>query len=326
MKKLIKSIPENIEYLEDTVFFKMLLDEYSKEIRRKLSPSDFMEDLFLLEDFDSFIKLKALTWELPILIDPKIIWRVNDLFYDFNRRYWFIIKSCDKYYVKIRSRLFWKDLKNPEKIAGIKKEMRKYLAAYHMSKRVFEWIFREGIEPGKNDPERYFNHLIETTNIVLDELPNPTMDAIVMAQLHDAIEDIPGVNYSTLAAIFWNYIAKWVEMLSKKEIEDFYLSKYDLELLERLPGSNKEWRKAQILNKAKDARVDNYFWHLDELDDNMLTVKFADRIHNLRTLSWLSRDKILRKVSETRKYFLPIAKKRNKVAFKLINKELSKLK
>jgi hypothetical protein len=61
MKKLIKSIPENIEYLEDTVFFKMLLDEYSKEIRRKLSPSDFMEDLFLLEDFDSFIKLKALT-------------------------------------------------------------------------------------------------------------------------------------------------------------------------------------------------------------------------------------------------------------------------
>jgi hypothetical protein len=29
-------------------------------------------------------------------------------------------------------------------------------------------------------------------------------------------------------------------MLSKKEIEDFYLSKYDLELLERLPGSNKE--------------------------------------------------------------------------------------
>lgn len=66
---------------------------------------------------------------------------------------------------------------------------------------------------------------------------------------------------------------------------------------------------------------------LDELTKNTLDVKFADRIHNLST-QWDPNDieNVERKVKETEKYFLDVAKEVNPEAYSKLKIELAKLK
>lgn len=74
--------------------------------------------------------------------------------------------------------------------------------------------------------------------------------------------------------------------------------------------------------QAKERRDDDYFGHLDELDDNCLDVKFADRIHNLRDNSGVGKKKKARTIEVTKKYFLALAKSRNPVAYELMMHEI----
>ncbi len=67
-----------------------------------------------------------------------------------------------------------------------------------------------------------------------------------------------------------------------------------------------------IRNMARSLRDEDYYGTMERLDDDTLDVKLADRIHNLRTTSKLTWEKILEIVQETEKYFLPVAKIRNK--------------
>lgn len=76
---------------------------------------------------------------------------------------------------------------------------------------------------------------------------------------------------------------------------------------------------------ARELRDEDYFWNMDQLDRDTLNVKFADRIHNLRTIYTLSKEDIKRKVKETKKYFLKVAKNRNPKAYELIIIELTKI-
>jgi len=53
-----------------------------------------------------------------------------------------------------------------------------------------------------------------------------------------------------------------------------------------------------------------YFERLVACDDeDVLKVKLADRIDNLRTITCWSKEKILKKLQETEKYIVPIAEK-----------------
>ena len=81
-----------------------------------------------------------------------------------------------------------------------------------------------------------------------------------------------------------------------------------------------------FMMKVKIRRDDDYFGHLDQLDDDVLDVKFADRINNLRDNSWVGMKKKLRTIEITKKYFLHIAEKRNPTAYKLMMIEIDKLK
>lgn len=81
-----------------------------------------------------------------------------------------------------------------------------------------------------------------------------------------------------------------------------------------------------IKDKAKDRRNEEYFGHLDQLNDDYLDIKFADRIHNLRDMSAVRKDKTLRIIADTEKYFLDVAKKRNPTAYHLIMTEIDRLK
>lgn len=157
--------------------------------------------------------------------------------------------------------------------------------------------------------------------ILLREIPNPNLNKIIIALLHDVQEDIPEYE-DVVRRIYWEYIADWVNALSKKSWK-LYLNKSEIKELEEC--TDDECRK-KIEGEAKERRNEDYFWHLDSLNDDYLDVKFADRLHNLRDMNWVTREKAIRKVRETERYFLDIAKNRNPKAYELMTIEIKRLK
>ncbi len=240
--------------------------------------------------------------------------------------------------------------------------MYRFEQSYSLMKLAFE-------NEKRNSWERYFEHLKWVMDVILDDLENPNINKVVIALLHDVQEDLP--EYAdVIRKIYGNYIADWVDALSKKEWEH-YIEKEELEIcwvyLDKRDKLLKEVRDtAKIINPeisftaikkiketdlekymtkeqvdeykllkdklepfeniAKERRNEDYFWHLDDLCDDYLDVKFADRIHNLRDIDGEEKEKIIRKVQETEKYFLDVAKRRNPTAYNLMMIEIQKTK
>lgn len=77
---------------------------------------------------------------------------------------------------------------------------------------------------------------------------------------------------------------------------------------------------------AKEIRDKEYFDHLDILSPKALSVRFADRLHNLRHISRDDKNKIGHLVEETETYFLPLAKARKHKFYKPMKYEIEVLK
>jgi len=181
----------------------------------------------------------------------------------------------------------------------------------------------------RDDGTRYFEHLRWVAYITL-ELPDPSVDKILIALLHDAMEDVWTKFEDIVYMTDSKKIALAVEAMTKKPWQD-----YD--------KNESKWKKL---------RNQEYFWHLKsyenmskyirelaklrnielseievwEITMNVFDVKFADRIHNLST-QWDENNikKVERKIDETRNYFLDISKKINPKAYKLMLEYINKL-
>lgn len=317
----IKDIPENI-ILEESIVVTLLIHLFNENKNTFYSIEEITSNLFLLWEFENFILRLAFTWKLPFIINESHWDKIEKLLKEFKTTHSFRVKSVDNYYVKIKKRLFEKKEieKNKE---DINSQMRKFNLAYHLVKSAFEKKNRETKdESGKN--ERYFNHLTWVMDVILNELPDPNIDTVIIWLLHDSIEDIKWFNFELIKTLFWEYIAKWVETLSKKKLDKYmgFINKKVVKILWEKSSTGKK-----IISKAKEDRIEDYFWkHMRELPDAYLTVKFADRIHNLRTLRWTSPEKIIRKIKETENYFFTIAQFKNSTAYTLMKTEIDILK
>ena len=145
--------------------------------------------------------------------------------------------------------------------------------AYRFSERAHEGQTRSSGEP-------YVTHCIEVAKILADlQLDTVTVAAGLM---HDVVEDTP----TTVADIereFGGEIAQIVDGLTK---------------IGNLPMHSKEERQVEnyrklLLSIAKDARV--------------ILIKLADRLHNMRTLDYLTPEKRRRIAQETRDLYAPLA-------------------
>lgn len=151
--------------------------------------------------------------------------------------------------------------------------MKQIVKAYNFSERAHEGQFR-------NSGERFFIHPFNVAMILADL--NMDTDTIIAGLLHDVLEDTD-VKYEELAENFGVEVADLVEGVTKlKKLQ--YKSKQE---------SQAENLRKMVVAMAKDIRV--------------IIIKLADRLHNMRTLEYMSEEKKKEKALETIEIYAPLA-------------------
>ena len=144
--------------------------------------------------------------------------------------------------------------------------------------------------------EAFVKHPVEVAKILADlELNSKTIAAGIM---HDVIEDTEA-EYDEIKDIFGEEIADMVEGVSK-------LSKLTLDTRKE---QQVESLRKMLMAMSKDIRV--------------IIIKLSDRLHNMRTLSHVSREKQIEKSTETLEIYAPIAHRLGMSAFKWELEDLS---
>ena len=145
----------------------------------------------------------------------------------------------------------------------------------------------------RKDGTPYLSHPLEVA-IILAEL-GFNEDAVCGALLHDTIEDC-GYTVEKMKQEFNNNIAEMVDAVSAIDKTKYIYDKNDL---------------YEDPNFVKSSAEEQTFKKLISIGKKIplgFCIKFADRLHNLRTINTFERAKQLEKVRETEKWVLPIAK------------------
>jgi len=145
--------------------------------------------------------------------------------------------------------------------------------AYHFAKEKHQHQRRESGEP-------YFGHLLATAHLACDLRLD--REAVAAALLHDTIEDC-GVTHAELAQEFSPSVADMVEGVSK---------------LTEFEHATRSYRQAGNLRKMMVAAG---------RDMRGIFIKLCDRLHNMRTLEFMSPTQQRRKALETADFYAPIA-------------------
>src|SRR5690606_35883892 len=149
-----------------------------------------------------------------------------------------------------------------------------------MLRRAFGIAYWAHRDDRRASGERYISHPLEVATIVARDVPFDDV-SVAAALLHDTVEDTD-LSLELLEAEFGREMALIIDGLTK--IDHVFES--------RELGQAENVRKL-MLSMASDIRV--------------IIVKFADRLHNMRTLGSLPQRKQLKIASETQDLFVPLA-------------------
>lgn len=139
--------------------------------------------------------------------------------------------------------------------------------------------------------EAYFVHPVEATKILLSI--NPDVETVAACLLHDVIEDTP-VTAKEIGDKFGDrvrFLCEGVEKVAKVKLSASDLPQKKFENFQKL-----------FIAMAQDMRV--------------IFVKLADRIHNLRTLDHVRKDKQERIARESLEIYAPVAEQMGLFGFK----------
>ena len=167
-------------------------------------------------------------------------------------------------------------------LAGLDRVLRTYLSADQALQVKRAYFFAEQAHYGqiRRSGEPYVTHPLAVAGILADM--HMDHQSLMAALLHDVIEDT-GVTKEDIAAQFGESVAELVDGVSK-------LTHIEFDSAELKQAENFQ---KMALAMAKDIRV--------------ILVKLADRLHNMRTLGVLRRDKMRRIARETLEIYAPIA-------------------
>src|SRR5215207_540489 len=147
----------------------------------------------------------------------------------------------------------------------------------------------------RHSGEPYLVHPLEVASILAEMRLDPV--AIAAGLLHDVVED----TLTTIEKIqehFGPDVAHIVEGVTK---------------ISAIPFSTSEERQVENFRKMLLALVD---------DIRVILVKLADRLHNMRTLHYLTEERRIKIAQETRDIYAPIA---NRLGMSKIKNELEEL-
>ncbi|GAB3283974.1 bifunctional GTP diphosphokinase/guanosine-3',5'-bis pyrophosphate 3'-pyrophosphohydrolase [Parahaliea aestuarii] len=145
--------------------------------------------------------------------------------------------------------------------------------AYYFAEQAHHGQLRRSGEP-------YVTHPLAVAGILADM--HMDHQSLMAAMLHDVIEDT-GIDKSAIGSQFGSTVAELVDGVSKLTQMEF----------DSLAEKQAENFQKMALAMARDIRV--------------ILVKLADRLHNMRTLGVLRRDKARRIARETLEIYAPIA-------------------
>jgi GTP diphosphokinase / guanosine-3',5'-bis(diphosphate) 3'-diphosphatase len=151
-------------------------------------------------------------------------------------------------------------------------------ADIRLIERAYETAARMHAGQSRNSGDPYITHPLAVATI-LAELGMPH-DVIGAALLHDTVEDTT-YTIDELRAEFGDDIAALVDGVTK------------LDKVKYGDSAQAETVRKMVVAMSRDIRV--------------LVIKLADRLHNMRTLRYLPRDKQERKARETLEIFAPLA-------------------
>ena len=175
------------------------------------------------------------------------------------------------------------DIINRVKKTNRKSDTKLIMKAYQFAKNNHGDQLRKSGEP-------YIIHPMQVAYILADlGLDDATVCA---ALLHDVVEDTD-ITHQDLINEFGLEIAEMVDGVTK-------LSKLNYESIEEAQVEN--YRK-MFLAMGKDIRV--------------IMIKLADRLHNMRTLKFLSRDRQIANAKETMELYAPLANRLRYIFIKM---------
>jgi len=140
------------------------------------------------------------------------------------------------------------------------------------------YLSHKGIERASGDP--YYYHPVAVAKIVASEI-NIDDVSVVAALLHDTVEDT-AVTLENIEDKFGDTVAHLIDGVTK--ISGVFKSRNTKQA---------ETFMKLLLSMAEDIRV--------------VLIKFADRLHNMRTIQHLPREKQLQKATETMELYAPLA-------------------
>lgn len=145
--------------------------------------------------------------------------------------------------------------------------------AYEFGKEFHKDQFRNSGEP-------YFTHPVEVAFILADL--NMDDDTIIAGLLHDVLEDTE-CTFDEMAELFGVEATKLVDGVTK---------------IGKIKYHTKQESQAENLRKMVVAMGE---------DIRVVIIKLADRLHNMRTLEYMSRSKQVEKAQETLRIYAPLA-------------------
>lgn len=145
----------------------------------------------------------------------------------------------------------------------------------------------------RRDGTPYISHPVEVA-LILAEL-NMDADVICASLLHDVVEDC-GVSIEELEAKFNSNVASLVDVVSAIDFKNYVFDESDL------------YEDVNFVKFSQDEQSFKKLLSIGKKNPLGLCIKFADRLHNLRTIGIFEKSKQLEKVKETERWILPLAK------------------
>lgn len=180
----------------------------------------------------------------------------------------------------LRSRLGLRRTTSVEVLEPLARTVLEYhpKADFSIVERAYEKAALLHVDQRRRSGEPYITHPLQVAEILADLGMTPS--TLAAALLHDTVEDC-GYPLEELEAEFGAEVARLVDGVTK------------LDKVQYGEASAAETVRKMVVAMAKDIRV--------------LVIKLADRLHNMRTLSWLPPEKQAKKARETLEIYAPLA-------------------